>query len=158
VNAIEAKIVPVCCSFRALTESTQINCSLDVVNTDWIIFTHDLGKLQVKWQQVMRGWQAIAHSSFQGRNPGKHLLAHTDYDPEEKQQRDALKAYEAKHKRPKHAIESAFLTQEILKKSLLPLLHEYLQLYLLVVRALRLCDQRSVQLEQRNLGETNRGD
>ncbi|GAA6618082.1 CRISPR-associated helicase Cas3' [Scytonema sp. NUACC26] len=89
------------------------------------IFTHDLGKLQVKWQQVMRGWQAIAHSSFQGRNPGTHLLAHTDYNPEDKQQWDALKAYEKKHKRPNHAIESAYLTQEILKKSLFPLLHKY---------------------------------
>lgn len=26
------------------------------------IFTHDLGKLQVKWQEVMREWQAIADS------------------------------------------------------------------------------------------------
>lgn len=89
------------------------------------IFTHDLAKLQVKWQEVMRGWQAIAHSSFQGRNPGRNLLAHTDYNPEDKQQWDALKAYEKKHKRPNHAIESAFLAQEILKQSLVPLLREY---------------------------------
>lgn len=89
------------------------------------IFTHDLGKLQVKWQEVMQGWQAIAHSSFQGRNPGKHLLAHTDYNPEDKQQREALKAHEKKHKRPNHAIESAFLAQAILKQSLIPLLQDH---------------------------------
>lgn len=88
------------------------------------IFTHDLGKLQLKWQQVMRGWQAIAHSSFSGRNPGKHLLAHTDYNPESNAQKLALKNYEKKNKRPNHAVESAYLAQDILKQSLVPLLRE----------------------------------
>lgn len=89
------------------------------------VLTHDLGKLQVKWQEAMRGWQAIAHQDFGGKNPRLHLLAHTDYNPEDKKQRDALKAYEKKHKRPNHAIESAFLSRDILKQSLLPLLHDY---------------------------------
>ncbi|MGM3309673.1 CRISPR-associated helicase Cas3' [Anabaena sp. WFMT] len=88
------------------------------------IFTHDLGKLQIKWQQVMRGWQAIAHSSFQGQNPKQHLLAHTDYNPEDSQQKTALKEYEKKHKRPNHAVESAYLAREILKQSLVPLLRD----------------------------------
>ncbi|HEY9608291.1 CRISPR-associated helicase Cas3' [Allocoleopsis sp.] len=88
------------------------------------VLTHDLGKLQVKWQEVMRGWQAIAHSSFNGKNPRSHLLAHTDYNPEDKAQRDRLKAYEKKHKRPNHAVESAFLSREILLASLLPLLRD----------------------------------
>lgn len=88
------------------------------------IFTHDLGKLQVKWQQVMRGWQAIAHSSFQGQNPKQHLLAHTDYNPEDSQQKAALKDHEKKHKRPNHAVESAFLARDILTQSLVPLLHD----------------------------------
>src|SRR5919202_2028501 len=88
------------------------------------VLTHDLGKLQVKWQDVMRGWQAIAHSSFNGKNPRSHLLAHTDYDPVDKAQRDRLKAYEKKHKRPNHAVESAFLSREILLASLLPLLRD----------------------------------
>jgi hypothetical protein len=88
------------------------------------VLTHDLGKLQVKWQEVMRGWQAIAHSSFNGKNPRSHLLAHTDYDPVDKAQRDKLKAYEKKHKRPNHAVESAFLSREILLTSLLPLLRD----------------------------------
>ena len=88
------------------------------------VLTHDLGKLQVRWQEVMRGWQAIAHSSFKGKNPHSHLLAHTDYNPEDKEQRDRLKAYEKKHKRPNHAVESAFLSREILKNSLLPLLRD----------------------------------
>jgi len=39
------------------------------------VLIHDLGKLQVKWQEVMRGWQAIAHSSFKGKNPQSHLLS-----------------------------------------------------------------------------------
>ncbi|MGE5655212.1 MAG: CRISPR-associated helicase Cas3' [Actinomycetota bacterium] len=88
------------------------------------IFTHDLGKLQVKWQQVMRGWQAIAHSTFNGKNPGSHLLAHTDYNPEDEQQKNALKAYEKQHKRPNHAIESAYLSREILSQTLVPLLRD----------------------------------
>jgi hypothetical protein len=88
------------------------------------VLTHDLGKLQVKWQNVMRGWQAIAYSSFNGTNPRSHLLAHTDYNPEDKEQRDRLKAYEKKHKRPNHAVESAFLSREILKASLFPLLQD----------------------------------
>jgi hypothetical protein len=89
------------------------------------VLTHDLGKLQEKWQDVMRGWQAIAHSSFKGKHPRSHLLAHTDYNPEDKAQRDQLKAYEKKHKRPNHAVESAFLSREILLTSLLPLLRDY---------------------------------
>jgi hypothetical protein len=88
------------------------------------VLTHDLGKLQVKWQDVMRGWQAIASRDFGGRNPGSHLLAHTDYDPVDKAQRDRLKAYEKKYKRPNHAVESAFLSREILKTSLFPLLRD----------------------------------
>ncbi|MEW6492930.1 MAG: CRISPR-associated helicase Cas3' [Cyanobacteriota bacterium] len=88
------------------------------------VLTHDLGKLQVKWQEVMRGWQAIAYSSFNGKNPGSHLLAHTDYDPVDQAQRDRLKAYEKKYKRPNHAVESAFLSREILKNSLFPLLRD----------------------------------
>ncbi len=86
------------------------------------VLTHDLGKLQVRWQEVMRGWQAIAYSSFNGKNPRAHLLAHTDYNPDDKAQRDRLKVHEKKHKRPNHAVESAFLSREILLASLRPLL------------------------------------
>ncbi|MBW4670058.1 MAG: CRISPR-associated helicase Cas3 [Cyanomargarita calcarea GSE-NOS-MK-12-04C] len=89
------------------------------------IFTHDLGKLQVKWQDVMRGWQEIAHRDFQGKNPRKYLLAHTDYNPEDMEQKVALKAFEKKNKRPNHAVESAFLAREILQQSLIPLLREH---------------------------------
>ncbi len=89
------------------------------------IFTHDLGKLQIKWQQVMRGWQQIAYQQFQGKNPREYLLAHTDYNPEDKQQKAALKAFEKQNKRPNHAVESAFLSREILKQSLIPLLNEH---------------------------------
>ncbi|MBD2200673.1 MULTISPECIES: CRISPR-associated helicase Cas3' [Calothrix] len=89
------------------------------------IFTHDLGKLQVKWQQVMREWQKIAHHRFKGKNPRQYLLAHTDYNPEDEVQKAALKAFEKKNQRPNHAVESAFLAREILHKSLIPLLQEH---------------------------------
>ncbi|MBE9097455.1 helicase-related protein [Tychonema sp. LEGE 07203] len=88
------------------------------------IFTHDLGKLQVKWQQVMRGWQEIAWREFGGRNPKSELLAHTDFDPGKTSQKQALKAWEKQHKRPNHAVESAFLSGEILKQVLVPLLKD----------------------------------
>ncbi|MBD2435613.1 CRISPR-associated helicase Cas3' [Nostoc sp. FACHB-110] len=89
------------------------------------IFTHDLGKLQIKWQQVMRGWQALAHTSFPAKNPKAHLLAHTDYNPESEEQKAALKDYEKKHQRPNHAVESAYLARDILLQSLAPLLRDY---------------------------------
>jgi CRISPR-associated endonuclease/helicase Cas3 len=100
------------------------------------VFTHDLAKLQVKWQNVMRGWQAIAYDEFGGRNPGSHLLAHTDYDPDDPVQRERLKAYEQKHRRPNHAVESAFLSREILKVSLLPLLRDHFQADVQQIRAI----------------------
>jgi CRISPR-associated endonuclease/helicase Cas3 len=89
------------------------------------IFTHDLGKLQTKWQSVMRGWQEIAYRDFGGRNPQRYLLAHTDFNPEDKVQRKALLEYEKKYKRPNHAVESAFLANYILQQTLAPLLQEY---------------------------------
>ncbi|MCP6760108.1 MAG: CRISPR-associated helicase Cas3' [Fischerella sp. CENA71] len=89
------------------------------------IFTHDLGKLQVEWQDVMRGWQKIAHHRFEGKNPRKYLLAHTDYNPENEQLKAEFKAFEKKNKRPNHAVESAFLAKEILHRSLIPLLQEH---------------------------------
>lgn len=53
------------------------------------------------------------------------MLAHTDYNPSDRKQKAALKEFEKKNKRPNHAVESAFLTREILKKSLVPLLKEH---------------------------------
>ncbi|MFN6569876.1 CRISPR-associated helicase Cas3' [Dendronalium sp. ChiSLP03b] len=88
------------------------------------IFTHDLGKLQTKWQKVMRGWQLEA-KKFQAKDPKTYLLAHTDYNPESQEQKAALKNYEKKHKRPNHAVESAYLAQDILNQSLVPLLQDY---------------------------------
>ena len=116
-NFIKTKILP-----RA--EVNQAEALFEIL-VFLAIFTHDLGKLQVKWQNVMRGWQQIAHQDFQGKNPRKYLLAHTDYNPEDKEQKAALKAFEKKNKRPNHAVESAFLAREILSQSLIPLLYEY---------------------------------
>lgn len=89
------------------------------------VLIHDLGKLQVKWQAVMRGWQAIAHQQFQGKNPQSHLLAHTDSDPQNAAQQKARREYEKKNRRPPHAVESAFIGRDILRQSLVPLLQEY---------------------------------
>ncbi|WP_071819358.1 CRISPR-associated helicase Cas3' [Gloeothece citriformis] len=92
------------------------------------IFTHDLGKLQVKWQAVMRGWQTIAYETFKNlkfRDPGSELLAHTDFDPENEAVKQKYDEYTKKHKRPNHAVEGAFLAEDILQQSLEPLLAGY---------------------------------
>jgi CRISPR-associated endonuclease/helicase Cas3 len=114
---IQTKILPE-------AEANQAEALFEIL-VFFAIFTHDLGKLQVKWQNVMRGWQEIAHRDFQGKNPRKYLLAHTDYNPEDNNQKAALKAFEKKNKRPNHAVESAFLARGILSHSLIPLLREY---------------------------------
>jgi hypothetical protein len=114
---IKAKILPE-------AEVSQAEALFEVL-VFLAIFIHDLGKLQVKWQQVMREWQKIAFEKFKGKNPRKYLLAHTDYNPDDKQQKEELKAFEKKNKRPNHAVESALLGREILKKSLIPLLQEH---------------------------------
>lgn len=89
------------------------------------VLLHDLGKLQTGWQSAMRGWQTIAHQQFNGKNPKAHLLAHTDSDPTNLLQQQALRNHEKQHRRPPHALESAFIGREILKRSLLPWLDEH---------------------------------
>lgn len=114
---------------------TKIFPQASLEQTEWLfeylvllaIFTHDLGKLQVKWQKAMVGWQEIAYREFKGKNPKNHLLAHTDYNPEDENQRKALKNYEKTHKRPTHAVESAFLANYILQQTLPSLLQKHFQ-------------------------------
>ena len=84
------------------------------------IFCHDLGKLQLQWQQVMQGWQAIAHNQFNGKSHGNHLLAHTDFDPRDAKQKELYQP--TKKSLPNHAVESAYLSREILIHSLAPIL------------------------------------
>lgn len=92
------------------------------------IVTHDLGKLQIKWQKVMRGWQKIAYEEFPDHkftNPKNHLLAHTDYQPNDVVMKKRYDEYMKKNKRPPHAVESAFFSREILEFSLIPILENY---------------------------------
>lgn len=91
------------------------------------IFTHDLGKLQVTWQKVMRGWQAIAHQQFSGKDPAHHLLAHTDYNPAIPALKQGYDNYMKQNQRPPHAVESAFLACEVLEVTLCPMLEEHFQ-------------------------------
>lgn len=98
------------------------------------IWLHDLGKLQRCWQAAMRGWQQIAHTEFGGQDPANHLLAHTDYDPDDatvdanhRTQKQRLRDYEKQSPRPNHAVESAFLAEDILEVVLAPLLAEMFQ-------------------------------
>ncbi len=78
---------------------------------------HDLGKLDVTWQAWAHEWQQQA-AHFYGSNaklPATYMAAHTDYDPDDEQQRQAQ--HKIQPKRPNHAGESgmaaAFLFDEI---------------------------------------------
>ncbi|ERT07692.1 CRISPR-associated helicase Cas3 [Lyngbya aestuarii BL J] len=114
---IQSRIFP-----NASTEQSQ---ALFEILVFLAILTHDLGKLQQKWQDVMQGWQTLAYQQFKGKNPKQFLIAHTDYDPTIPEQKAALKTYEkSQRKRPNHAIESAYLSKEILKQSLIPILKD----------------------------------
>ena len=92
------------------------------------ILTHDLGKLQVKWQDVMWGWQKLAfdkfkdNTDFQVSDPKDHLLAHTDHKPSISEVKEAYEEHMSKNKRPPHAVESAFLAEELLESHLKPIL------------------------------------
>ncbi len=95
------------------------------------ILTHDLGKLQVKWQTVMRGWQQIIYSEFHEKypelkisDPKDHLLAHTDHKPSIAEIKKAYQEFMSKNQRPPHAIESAFLAVELLESHLAPILED----------------------------------
>ncbi len=88
------------------------------------ILTHDLGKLQVKWQDVMRGWQQIAYEKFSFKDPKSYFLAHTDHKPNIKEIKAEYNQFMSKHQRPPHAIESAFLAEELLQIHLLPILED----------------------------------
>lgn len=115
---------------RILTAATEADA---VALFEYLVFlaiwTHDLGKLQLDWQKVVRGWQKYASREFGARDPRSHLLAHTDYDPADgrrldgkgRTQQQAWRDYQRKYRRPTHAVESAYLAQEVLQHSLVPL-------------------------------------
>ncbi|MEE3715453.1 CRISPR-associated helicase Cas3' [Tumidithrix elongata RA019] len=98
------------------------------------ILTHDLGKLQVEWQKAMRGWQKTAYElycglepkpNFQVIDPKDQLLAHTDHQPSHAVFKQAYDDYTQKNPRPSHAVESAFLSEEILEEVLFPVLEDH---------------------------------
>jgi CRISPR-associated endonuclease/helicase Cas3 len=112
---------------KIFTEATKEDAeALFELLVMFAILTHDLGKLQVKWQSVMRGWQQLAydkfkdHPDFRPSDPKFHLLAHTDH--KESVDEEEYKAYMKQHKRPPHAVESAFLAEELLESHLQPIL------------------------------------
>jgi CRISPR-associated endonuclease/helicase Cas3 len=99
------------------------------------IVTHDLGKLQVKWQGAMGGWQKTVFDLYSNLaekpdpklriiNHGDQLLAHTDHRPEYPVFKQAYDDYTRQNQRPPHAVESAFLAYELLGELLVPVLEE----------------------------------
>lgn len=85
------------------------------------IATHDLGKLDHKWQRWARAWQRLVAAKTnwadQYREPGaSYFFAKTDYDYRSKEQREWQK--ELAEKRPHHACESVMIGQDLLAASL----------------------------------------
>lgn len=75
---------------------------------------HDLGKLDVKWQAWAHKWQQEAQR-FYGSNvrlSPDYMVAHTDYDPNNPDQREAQKKIQPK--RPNHAGESGVAAANLL--------------------------------------------
>ena len=85
------------------------------------IATHDLGKLDSKWQRWARGWQRLrsekTHWSAQYKEPGEHyFFAKTDYDYRSQEEREWLR--ELQDKRPPHACESVAAGRAMIAQSL----------------------------------------
>ncbi|MBK8903488.1 MAG: CRISPR-associated helicase Cas3' [Anaerolineaceae bacterium] len=78
---------------------------------------HDLGKLDVKWQKWAYNWQNGEAHRFYGADalvPSHYMAAHTDYNPNDKAQREAQKKIQTK--RPNHAGESAIAAASLFDK------------------------------------------
>lgn len=71
----------------------------------YIIASHDLGKLGLRWQDWAHRWQQAVEKEV----PADQMLAHTDYDASDEQYRMQKKL----GNRPPHAAESAFGMEEI---------------------------------------------
>lgn len=76
---------------------------------------HDLGKLDVKWQDWAHQWQAKAGKFFGDEDlsiPNDYMAAHTDYDGADDQQKNAQR--KIRPQRPNHAGESAIASVGVL--------------------------------------------
>ena len=85
------------------------------------IATHDLGKLDDKWQRWARGWQCLRSEktnwSAHYKEPGeRYFFAKTDYDFRSKEEREWQK--ELRDKRPPHACESVTVGRAMIAQSL----------------------------------------
>ena len=87
-----------------------------------VIAVHDLGKLDVKWQNWAHRWQEKV-SALRDENlilPADYLAGHTDYDDQVETERGANR--QMRYMRPSHAAESAYAAMEWLRNDLnLPL-------------------------------------
>lgn len=83
-----------------------------------VIAVHDLGKLDVKWQNWAHLWQEKV-SALRGEDltiPVDYLAGHTDYDDQVETEREANR--QMRGLRPNHAAESAYATMEWLRNNL----------------------------------------
>ena len=83
-----------------------------------VIAVHDLGKLDVKWQNWAHLWQEKV-SALRGEDltiPVDYLAGHTDYNDQVKGEREANR--QMRYLRPNHAAESAHAAMEWLRNSL----------------------------------------
>src|SRR5262249_21721987 len=80
--------------------------------------THDIGKLDERWQAWARRWQAEASKLSSARaavQPRDYMYAHTDYDPDDPPQKALHDRLNRQAKRPHHAAESARAAWQLLR-------------------------------------------
>ena len=83
-----------------------------------VIAVHDLGKLDVKWQNWAHLWQEKV-SALRDEDlaiPVDYLAGHTDYDDQVEGEREANR--QMRYLRPNHAAESAYAAMEWLRNNL----------------------------------------
>ena len=83
-----------------------------------MIAVHDLGKLDVKWQNWAHLWQEKV-SALRGEDltiPVDYLAGHTDYNDQVEGEREANR--QMRYLRPNHAAESAHAAMEWLRNNL----------------------------------------
>ena len=110
-------------AMRSLERLMSLETGTIDVAIQLAIATHDLGKLDMRWQQWARAWQRFLHEKT-WREPYRELdqtifLAKTDYNYRSKEQSEWQKELSRQSiKRPKHACEGVMAARKLIMFSL----------------------------------------
>lgn len=93
------------CARQRLAKETAVPSGIIEQAEALAVVLHDIGKLNVKWQAMVKSWQKTKTPE----RPLDEPLAHSDYDPEVDW--DVIQKY---GRRPNHAVEGAYAVSEYL--------------------------------------------